>query len=224
MEILQNFSWFDIVLLLAVLILGIKGFANGIIREVFGLIGIIGGAIFASRFSSKVGLLISDYIYKIEKVAVSDFVGFIVSFVGFWIIALIIGSILSKLVKASGLGFVDRIGGFVVGSAKIFLIVATLFAVISRINFLGESMQKFVSNSHAYPILIKTGTWIMNLDTAKISNHIDKQLEKYDLNNSVKEEASQLDIQENNQKEESVTTQQDIQTKSIKTEENTTKE
>lgn len=65
MEFLQGFNWFDLVLLLVVLLLGVKGFINGLIREVFGLVGLIGGIIIASRFNIEAGNLISEHIYKI---------------------------------------------------------------------------------------------------------------------------------------------------------------
>ena len=44
-------TWFDIIVIALVLILGVKGIINGLIKETFGLIGLIGGLVVASRFS-----------------------------------------------------------------------------------------------------------------------------------------------------------------------------
>ena len=57
---------FDVVVVSLVLILGIKGVISGLIKEIFGLIGLIGGIVVASRFGIRVGHLISDNVYKIE--------------------------------------------------------------------------------------------------------------------------------------------------------------
>ena len=38
-------TWFDIIIIALVLMLGIKGILNGLIKEAFGLIGLIGGLI-----------------------------------------------------------------------------------------------------------------------------------------------------------------------------------
>lgn len=54
-------TWFDIIVIALVLILGIKGILNGLIKEVFGLIGLIGGLIVASRFSD-----VAEKFHKLE--------------------------------------------------------------------------------------------------------------------------------------------------------------
>ena len=61
---------FDVVIVSLVLILGIKGVISGLIKEIFGLIGLIGGIVVASRFGIKVGHLISDNIYKMDGYSV----------------------------------------------------------------------------------------------------------------------------------------------------------
>ena len=57
-------TWFDIIIIALVLMLGIKGILNGLIKEAFGLIGLIGGLIIASRFSDLAGEFITKNIYK----------------------------------------------------------------------------------------------------------------------------------------------------------------
>ena len=44
-------AWIDIAVVAFTLILGIKGIINGLIKELFGLIGLIGGLVIATRFS-----------------------------------------------------------------------------------------------------------------------------------------------------------------------------
>lgn len=176
MEFLQGFNWFDLVLAAIVLLLGIKGFINGLVREVFGLVGLIGGVIVASRFNTVAAELISEHVYKFEKSAMADFIGFLALFIGFWLVCLGLGALVRKLVGLSGLGFVDRIGGFIAGSAKVFLIFAVLLAVLMRINFLGEAIKPVIGNSYAYPLLLKTGAWVLNIDAAKLNEKINEHM------------------------------------------------
>ena len=57
--IMDAVSWFDLVVVALVLVLGIKGLLNGFIKEIFGIIGLIGGVIVASRYADEVGEFIS---------------------------------------------------------------------------------------------------------------------------------------------------------------------
>lgn len=177
MDFLHGFNWFDLALLLVVLLLGVKGFINGLMREVFGLVGLIGGIIIAARFNTKAGSLISEHIYKFEKSAMADAVGFIALFIGFWLLCIFLGALMRRLVGLSGLGFVDRLGGFIAGGAKVFLILSALLAVLMRMNFIGEVIKPVIGNSTAYTMLLNTGAWVLNLDVNDINKKINEHLD-----------------------------------------------
>ena len=159
-------TWFDIIIIALVLMLGIKGILNGLIKEAFGLIGLIGGLIIASRFSDLSGEFITKNIYKFENPSFLQFVAFISLWLVFWIVCLLVGKFLSKIVSVSGLGFLDRLGGFVMGSGKIFLTFSAVVAVIS-----GTSLNNIIA---PYPVLIETGKWITNLDVKNIKSELDE--------------------------------------------------
>ena len=53
---MENISIFDIISLSLIFILGIKGVINGFIKEVFGLVGIVGG-IFTATEASAIAIL-----------------------------------------------------------------------------------------------------------------------------------------------------------------------
>ncbi|AQW81974.1 CvpA family protein [Campylobacter pinnipediorum] len=168
---MQIVEWFDIAIVGIVLILGIKGLINGLIREVFGLIGLIGGLIVSSRFSNLAGEFIDKNIYKINNSSMLEFISFICLWICFWILCILIGKFLAKLVGASGLGFVDRVGGFLAGSGKIFLTLAAVLAVISNTN-LNSTIAPFFTNSKVYPVLLQSGKWIINMDVQAIKNDV----------------------------------------------------
>ena len=160
---------FDVVVVSLVLILGIKGVISGLIKEIFGLVGLIGGIVVASRFAAKAGQIISDKVYKLDGDTVVFFAGFLSTLIVFWVVCLGIGAFLSKLVGLSGLGFLDKLGGFVVGSAKIFLVFAVLIVTVSNIQVLNNKIEPYFAGSKLYPVLLETGKWIMNVDVKAIA-------------------------------------------------------
>lgn len=168
-------TWFDIIIVVLVLMLGIKGILNGLIKETFGLIGLIGGLIVATRFSDVAEEFITKNIYKFENPSFLQFVAFISLWLVFWIVCLLVGKFLSKIVSVSGLSFLDRLGGFVMGSGKIFLTFSAVVAVISGTS-LNNVIAPYFTNSKVYPVLIETGKWITNLDVKNIKNELDEMV------------------------------------------------
>ena len=168
-------TWFDIIIIALVLMLGVKGIINGLIKETFGLIGLIGGLVVASRFSDVAEGFISKNIYKFENASLLQFVAFIGLWLVFWLICLLVGKFLSKIVSVSGLGFLDRLGGFVMGSGKIFLTFSAVIAVMAGTS-LNNIIEPYAKNSNVYPLLLQTGRWITNVNIKNIKNEIDKMI------------------------------------------------
>jgi colicin V production protein len=168
-------TWFDIIIIALVLMLGVKGIINGLIKETFGLIGLIGGLVVASRFSDVAEGFISKNIYKFENASLLQFVAFIGLWLVFWLVCLLVGKFLSRIVSVSGLGFLDRLGGFVMGSGKIFLTFSAVVAVMASTS-LNNIIEPYAKNSNVYPLLLQTGRWITNIDIKNIKNEIDEMI------------------------------------------------
>ena len=166
---MSGINWLDLIIIAFTLIFALKGLSSGLIREIFGIIGMIGGFIIAIKFKSEVGAWISSNIYDLNKLGLMDsngteiIAGFVAALFGIWFIALILGELLTKMLSLSGLGIVDRIGGFVFGGAKIFLIFAIIAVFIRSSAFLNKQARPFFENSFTYPYLINTGAWMMGL-------------------------------------------------------------
>jgi membrane protein required for colicin V production len=161
---MENVSLLDIVSIALILFLGIKGFFRGFVKEVFGLIGIIGGIYVASRFAQSVGEYLDVNFLHLTNKGSIYLIGFIAALIIFWLLASFVGMLLGKLVASSGLNVVDRILGFFAGAAKIFLIFSIIIHVISSIPVFKTSVKNIFEGSMMYPIFLEYGSKIVQTD------------------------------------------------------------
>jgi len=174
-----GFNYFDVTISAIILLLAVKGFMNGVIKEVFGLAGLIGGVYFASRLADEAALFIDKNFVHIENAALLKLIGFMSILIIIWLSATILGSIFSKLTSASGLGFMDRLLGFIAGGGKYFVIFALIVTALSNVTLIRDNTEKYIKNSRLYPLLYKAGTAIIHIDTTslKLSALAGKKLE-----------------------------------------------
>ncbi|MGM0622898.1 MAG: CvpA family protein [Campylobacterota bacterium] len=154
----------DIVVGGLVVVLGLKGILNGMVKEVFGLLAIAGGIFIASSFSAGFGSFVDQNIYSFQKPEIATLVGFVLLLIIAWGGILLLGGTISKLVKLSGLGIIDKILGVVFASGKIFVIFAVIAYAISSVDILSKQLQPQTEKSFLFPLLEKTGGFIVNID------------------------------------------------------------
>jgi len=174
----MEFNYFDLIVSVIILLLGLKGIINGFFKEIFGLIGIIGGIFVASRVGNSVGKVLSDSVFKLDSSAAISFLGFLVTLGVFWIFMIMIGYIFKKLSLLSGLGIFDRILGFVFGASKFFLIAAVIAHAVYSIKVVKSTIEEPMQNSFMFPLLVSTGAFIMKLDPVEISDDINQNIDK----------------------------------------------
>ncbi len=174
----MEFNYFDLIASVIILMLGLKGIINGFFKEVFGLVGIIGGIFVASRVGDTVGQTLSDMIFKFENSAAISFAGFLITLAIFWIFMIAIGYIFKKLSLLSGLGIFDRILGFIFGASKFFLIAAVIAHAAYNIKAVKSTLEVPMENSFLFPALVETGAFIMKLDPVEISDEINNGIDK----------------------------------------------
>ncbi|WP_297440455.1 CvpA family protein [Sulfurimonas sp.] len=181
----MEFNYFDLVASIIILLLGLKGILNGFFKEIFGLIGIIGGIFVASRVGDQVGTYLNDSIFNFSSEAAVSFTGFLVTLALFWLVMVIVGVAFKKLSSLSGLGPVDKILGFVVGSGKFFLIAAVISFAIYNIKAVRSSLDSALKGSVLFPVLVETGGYIMKIDPVAASDELNASIDK--ATQSVKE-------------------------------------
>ena len=161
-------NYIDMIVGTTVLILGLKGILNGLIKEVFGLLGLMAGGYAASMFSNEA----ADFIYKniidIENNTLLKLFGFLSIFMIVWVFSTALGFTFSKLSSASGLGFLNRLLGFIIGGGKYFVVISVISVILSDISLIKVNTEKYTSTSLVYPYLLKTGVEVMKLSPKKI--------------------------------------------------------
>ncbi len=194
-----DFNYFDITIGSIVLILGIKGFMNGFIKEVFGLVGLVGGVYFASRLSDTAGTFIENNFLQIDNVTLLKLLGFLAILIIIWLSATILGSIFSKLTSDSGLGFLNRLFGFIIGGGKYFLIFALIVTALSNVALVKDNLEKYVKDSVLYPYLKEAGSAMINIDpkTLGLKKSTTKEVVK-DIINLSETNTTEIDTQERN--------------------------
>ena len=185
---MEGINWFDVGCLVLVVLFGLRGITNGIVKEIFGILGLIGGLFAAMRYKTMAGEWVAAKIPALQNAngvlsgdTTQVLIGFIAVLFGVWISCLIIGEIISKFFKWSGLGFVDKIGGFVFSVSKIFLIFAVIVTLASGPMSMNEQTKRYFESSKTAPIFLKIGNWILNLkDDPKIKQSLDSIGSKMD--------------------------------------------
>jgi len=174
----MEINYFDLVAASIILLLGLKGIINGFFKEVFGLIGIIGGIFIASRIGESVGEYLNNLIFNFSSPAAVSFLGFLTTLALFWFLMVLAGYAFKKLSALSGLGPIDKILGFIFGASKFFLIAAVIAHAAYNIKAVRSSIDSALGTSVLFPILVETGAFIMKIDPVDISSDINATIEK----------------------------------------------
>lgn len=168
----MDINYFDLVVAIVIMLLGIKGILNGFFKELFGLIGIVGGIFVASRVSESVGGFLNNAIFHFESASAVSFIGFLLTLALFWLSMVAAGHFFKRLGALSGLGAFDRLLGFVFGSGKFFLIAAVIAYAVNNIQAVRNNIKAPMANSILFPILVETGSLIMHIDTDEITEKL----------------------------------------------------
>jgi membrane protein required for colicin V production len=166
-----DFSWFDILVVAFILLIGIRGLVNGFIKEVFNLLGLIGGIFLASRFAPNVGKIINENIYAIQNEAAVKLVGFVIILLSFWIFCLIVGLVASKLIILGELTSLNKLFGFIFNCLKTFLIFSVIVFALSNIDFIRKQLDSALENSFMYASLLSVGSKIVNIDIKAVQDN-----------------------------------------------------
>jgi membrane protein required for colicin V production len=185
---MEGLNYLDIFVIVIVLLLSLKGFLTGFIKELFALLGIVGGVFIGSSFSKDIGNFINDNIFEIANNSALSATGFIISFLLFWFVLYVFGSLIQKVVNSAGLGVFDKIAGMIVSGSKIFLIFSIIAFGLTSVEAINKNIEDKVENSVVFPILVKTGSYIVKIDPEELVDNVNNSVEnaREDIQDSIK--------------------------------------
>ena len=142
-------NYIDIIILVLLVVFGIAGLRKGLIIELATLLGLGVGLYGAFHFSDFTAEKLVNFVEINPKYL--NVIAFIVTFIVLAILVNLLGRLVAKLVKTINLGFIDKIGGFVVGVAKGVLICSLLVMLLNALELKGVVKDKAKQNSLLYP-------------------------------------------------------------------------
>lgn len=126
-------SWLDIVIIVIIGIAAFTGLKTGIIKAVLTLAGVIVGVILAGRFYAA----LAEQLTFIPQETLARVVAFVIILVGVILVASIIAGVLKWLASIVLLGWVNRLGGALLGVIMGGIFCGALLAIWTK--FLGIS-------------------------------------------------------------------------------------
>ncbi len=148
-------NWLDIVILVGLVLAAFTGLKAGIMKILFTVVGIIVGIVLAGRYSDS----LAGVLGFINNPDWAKIAAFAIILVAVLIISAILAAILSKLISAILLGWINRLGGAILG-----IVVGALFwgAILSMwVHYLGPSDA--VSHSALARFLLDTFPFVLGL-------------------------------------------------------------
>jgi len=133
-------NYLDIVIAATLLYGLIKGFSNGLIKEITGLLSLVIGIYIAVNFSNLLEPHLSGIFDNYEKF--KPLLAFAILFISVLLVIKLIGYLTDKLTKALALGFLSRVFGGVFGMLKIALIVSFLLMIESKFELITKQTKQ----------------------------------------------------------------------------------
>ncbi len=142
-------NWLDYVFLVIVLVYAMHGLSRGFSRVVVGLVATVAGLLIACW---TYGVAASYLMPYTSSRSVANVLGFLIIFIAIQILGAIIGKILHKIFKATGLGWLDRLLGLGFGALK--AVVLGIILVLILTAFPVKAVPESVVHSRLAPYLI----------------------------------------------------------------------
>ena len=144
-------NYIDIIILVLLVAFGIGGLRKGIITEAATLLGLGLGLYGAFHFSDFTAEQLVKFVEIDQKYM--NVISFAVTFIVVAVLVFLLGKLVAKLVKAINLGFVDKIGGFLIGLAKGVLISSLLVMLLNALNLNSVIKDQTKQESLLYPYI-----------------------------------------------------------------------
>ena len=144
----------DFLILLPVAFFAYRGFKNGLIHEVLGIVGIILAVFLTFQYMDPAAEYIRPFFE--ENASYIPFVAALLIFIGTLVIVNTVAFISKKFLETIRLNFINRIAGLAFGTLKCGIIISALLLVIAGFNIPSKEVR---NESAAYPYVIYLAPW-----------------------------------------------------------------
>ncbi|HNY42534.1 MAG TPA: CvpA family protein [Bryobacteraceae bacterium] len=142
-------NWLDITIIALLAVFVVEGVTKGFVRQIVGVVALLLGILLSVWFYGTAGSFLLPYV---SKPAIANLLGFLMVFVGVQLLGGLAGWTLSKAMKATGLGWLDRLMGAAFGFVKAALAGVVLVMVITA--FPLKPLPDAIAGSRFAPYLI----------------------------------------------------------------------
>ena len=147
-------NYLDIIIAILLILFGLGGWHKGLITEAATLLGLGLGLYGAFHFSDFTADKLVHWIEIDPKYL--NLISFAVTFFVVVILVHILGRLVTELVKTLNLGFIDKLGGFVLGLAKGLLICSLMVMLLNVFELKGVVKEETKQKSLLYPYVEQT--------------------------------------------------------------------
>jgi len=146
-------NWLDIVILIVLLISVVMGIKSGVIKVLFTLAGGIIGVVLAGRFSDSLGSKLTF----ISSASTAKIVAFVVILIVVMLIAAILAFVIKKIAAAVLLGWLDKLGGGVLGLILGAIFIGALLTMWAKFQggsdaVTGSAISRFIIDK--FPVVL----------------------------------------------------------------------
>jgi len=151
----------DIIIVALILLLSIKGFFNGLIRELVGFVGLIGGVFVASRSAESLSKYLQNMLHM-DQAALLKLVAFLIVLGAIWGGSSILATIFSAL-RAKPHTIAENISGMLIAGLKYTLIFAMLISSLFNNALLRDNFAHTIQKSYLFYKLNTIGGNLLSL-------------------------------------------------------------
>ncbi len=154
------FDWFLVVVFALAAFWGLK---SGLIDAVLTTVGVYLSLLLSGQFAYR---LVNFFTDDIESRAIATAIGYVVIFVGIFIAARLIGTLLRTGMKFLMLGWVDRLGGLAFGMVAGVLLVSGLVAAGARFGYDPETRTPIPAQEKQFRARVQG--WLVTGEVPKV--------------------------------------------------------
>ena len=141
----------DLVILLFTAFLVAKGIWKGFVKEIAGIVAVIGGVAVSFLFHAQV----QPYMAAFVGERYVQLVSYVIVFLGFYLVVMLLGKLLDKILRSIMLGGVNRILGALFGLIKACFWLTLLTFAYTKLHLgIGFNHPVWVTDSICYPFLL----------------------------------------------------------------------